>query len=265
MIRVLTTLALAAFVLAGIWYFPLFVNQSLILVAIGLGLFEYSKLSFKESDFRLITLFFGVGLAAILIWIPSLETLLLGITAILFLTFLWGLKHKKPLNEVPSKIGLVLLGICYLSLTIPCWSWLFEFGRESVMLLLFPACLTDTFSFLVGKRFGKHKLAPIVSPNKTWEGFFGGLFGGIFGLWLAQKLFFATPLLSWGSLLLLGITISFLAIVGDLIESLIKRGVGVKDSGVLIPGHGGALDRLDALIFVAPAFYLIVKSGLLVR
>ena len=127
------------------------------------------------------------------------------------------------------------------------------------MLLLFPACLTDTFGFLVGKSIGKRKLAPHVSPNKTWAGFFGGLFGGVFGAGLAYKLFFPQGTLPPSSLVGLGLGIAVLAIFGDLFESLIKRSAGVKDSGTLIPGHGGALDRLDALIFVAPAFYLWVK------
>lgn len=263
MIRVLTTLGLAVFVLIGIWYFPLFYIRCLILIAIGLGLFEYAHLKLKDRGSRIFTLLLGLSLASLMTWAPSQETLLGGLVGSLFLILLWGLKNKEPLNEAFSRVGLILFGVCYLGLTLPCWGWLFQFGREYVMLLLFPACLTDTFGFLIGKGMGRHKLAPVVSPHKTWEGFFAGLFGGVFGLGLAQRLFFQTPVMNTATLIFLGLTLSLLASLGDLFESLIKRSAGVKDSGNLIPGHGGVLDRLDALIFTAPAFYLLLNNKFL--
>lgn len=256
MVRVLTTIALAAAVLAAVWYLPLFWYQCLILLAIGLGLMEYAKLIFQRPSDRLFTLLLGLGMAALMIWAGVL--VFPGLPAALLLSFLWGLKFKDPLEKATSRVGLIFLGICYLAITLPFWSWIREMGREWVMLLLFPACLTDTFGFLVGKALGRHKLAPVVSPNKTWEGFFGGLFGGVFGLWLASRLFFGHWQVEWIPLVMAGIGISLLAIFGDLIESLIKRSAHVKDSSHLIPGHGGVLDRLDALIFAAPFYYPLV-------
>ncbi len=259
MTRVLTTILLAAGVLAGIWYLPTFWIQVLILIAIFLGLLEYANLVFEDRIQRRFTLLLGTAFAAWVSWNPSFENLLGGLAAVLFLSFLNGFMKKEPLGGVTASTGLTLLGACYLSLTLPSWGWIHQMGREWVYLLLFPACLTDTFGFLVGKSIGKRKLAPVISPNKTWEGFFGSLIGAIFGIWLAAKLFFPEGRFSLIWLAGVGLGISLLAVFGDLIESLIKRGAGVKDSGHLIPGHGGALDRLDALIFVAPVFYLFVR------
>lgn len=259
MIRVFTTFILAASVLAGIWYLEGFYFKIFVLLAIALGLFEYVQLVLRDSVSQAITLVLGFAMAAAMIWRPSLELLLGGLISVIFIASLWGLKKREPLPGIVAEMGLMVFGVCYLSLTLPAWSWIRDLGKEWVMLLLFPACLTDTFSFLVGKSIGRRKLAPVVSPNKTWEGFFGGLFGGVFGLWLAARLFFAGWDIAWPLLIGVGMGISIAAIFGDLIESLIKRSAGVKDSSHLIPGHGGVLDRLDALIFTAPLFYFLLK------
>ncbi|MDO8526707.1 MAG: phosphatidate cytidylyltransferase [Deltaproteobacteria bacterium] len=260
MIRVITTFILAAGVLSAIWFLPLFPFQILLLIAIGIGLMEYSKMVFAEKSTRFFTVFLGLLVAFLMTWSSSKELILAGLVASVFLSFLWGMKHHQQMPETTHHVGLMVLGICYLSLTLPFWSWLKAEGRVWVMLCLFPACLTDTFGFLVGKSLGRYKLASIISPNKTWEGFFAGLIGGgIFGLWLASHLFLGQNFTSWPRLIVIGISVSVAAALGDLIESLIKRSVGVKDSSHLIPGHGGALDRLDALTFSAPLFYFLLK------
>lgn len=259
MTRVLTTLILASGVLAGIWTLPTFWVQILLLVAIFLGLVEYAALEFQDKTHRIFTILLGSLFAGWVSFQPSFENVLGGIVAVVFLSFLMGFFKKEPLGGVTASVGLTVTGICYLSLTIPCWGWIHAMGKEWVYLLLFPACLTDTFGFLVGKAIGRRKLASAISPNKTWEGFFGSLIGAVFGIWLASKLFFPEGAFSFPWLVGVGLGISLLAILGDLIESLIKRSAGVKDSSHLIPGHGGALDRLDALTFVAPAFYLLIK------
>ncbi len=258
MVRVLTTILLAGAVLGGIWTLPLKIFQWAILLVIGAGLMEYTQLVFQDPKTKIFTVILGMFIAALMTWSPTPELMLGGLILAIFIAFLWGMTHLQPLGEATHRVGLIVLGICYLALTLPFWSRIMEAGREWVMLLLFPAALTDTFGFLVGKSIGRHKLAPNISPNKTWEGFIGGLLGGgLFGTWLAYKLFFENFPVSYPTLLIIGLIISFFAAMGDLVESLIKRSVGVKDSGKLIPGHGGALDRLDALTFVAPVFYFL--------
>lgn len=119
--------------------------------------------------------------------------------------------------------------------------------------------VSDSFAYLVGKAFGKHKMAPRISPKKTWEGFAGGIAGSVL-VWLILVL---TGLFTFDVFfaILCGALVAVLGVFGDLIESRIKRGVGVKDSGNLIPGHGGMLDRCDSLIFGCITAQLLLYLG----
>lgn len=115
----------------------------------------------------------------------------------------------------------------------------------------------DTFAYICGKLLGKHKLYEKISPKKTIEGFIGGIiFTQIAAFILYKFTHTNTPLLFW---LLVGFCISVLGTIGDLIESKYKRQADVKDSGNIMPGHGGILDRLDSILFVAPFLFLIYK------
>lgn len=119
--------------------------------------------------------------------------------------------------------------------------------------------VSDSFAYMVGSRIGKHKMVPKISPNKSWEGFVGGIVGSVL-IWL---ILWATHLyhLNLAYALLCGVIVSILGVFGDLIESRIKRGVGVKDSGNLIPGHGGMLDRSDSLIFGCITAQILLMIG----
>jgi len=115
--------------------------------------------------------------------------------------------------------------------------------------------MNDSFAYLIGKQFGKNKLYPSVSPKKTVEGAIGGL---VFGLLAAVLIAQIDPLLSLYQWLLLATVVVITGNLGDLLESKFKRVAGVKDSGAILPGHGGMLDRLDSLIFAAPFAYLLI-------
>ena len=119
--------------------------------------------------------------------------------------------------------------------------------------------VSDSFAYIVGSRIGKHKMVPKISPKKSWEGFVGGILGSVL-IWL---ILWATHFfkLSLPYALLCGVVVSILGVIGDLIESRIKRCVGVKDSGNLIPGHGGMLDRSDSLIFGCITAQLMLMIG----
>ena len=129
-------------------------------------------------------------------------------------------------------------------------------GRNFVFLALFTTFGSDTAAYFIGRALGKHKLAPQISPGKTWEGAIAGLFGAV----IISLLFtLNTPLqlpLSYGQAILLGVLISIFGQLGDLAESLLKRNSGVKDSGSLMPGHGGLLDRMDSVVFAGVVVYL---------
>jgi phosphatidate cytidylyltransferase len=151
----------------------------------------------------------------------------------------------------------VMAGVLYVG-------WLLSFlvalrldaGRDWVFLALFVTFGSDTAAFFVGRALGRHRLAPRISPGKTWEGAVAGLFGAV----IISLLFtLPTPLqlpLSYGRAILLGVLVSIFGQLGDLVESLLKRHVGVKESGSLMPGHGGLLDRMDSVVFAGVVVYL---------
>jgi phosphatidate cytidylyltransferase len=129
-------------------------------------------------------------------------------------------------------------------------------GRDWVLLALFATFGSDTAAYFIGKAIGRHRLAPRISPGKTWEGAIAGVIGGV----IISLLFtLSTPLqlpLGYGQAVLLGALISVFGQLGDLAESLLKRNTGVKDSGGLMPGHGGLLDRMDSVVFAGVVVYL---------
>jgi phosphatidate cytidylyltransferase len=136
-----------------------------------------------------------------------------------------------------------------------------DHGRLAAFTVLIAVWAGDTFAYVVGRFVGRHKLAPTISPGKTWEGFVGGTAATIFATFVALYQD-RDEFLSIGQALLLGVVLAAAAPLGDLFESLLKRDMGVKDSGRLLAGHGGVLDRIDAQLFAAVAgFYLILAFG----
>ena len=138
-------------------------------------------------------------------------------------------------------------------------------GRNLVFFAFFTTFASDTAAFFIGRALGKHHLAPHISPGKTWEGAIAGVFGAII-----VSLFFVLPKLftvdnplylrdfAYWQAILLGLLVSIFGQLGDLIESLLKRNMGVKDSSQLLPGHGGFLDRMDSVVFAGVVVYYYV-------
>ena len=131
-------------------------------------------------------------------------------------------------------------------------------GRNWVFLALFTTFASDTAAFFVGRALGKHHLAPHISPGKTWEGAIAGVFAAIVvSLLFTISTPLQLPLIYWQAILL-GLLVSVFGQLGDLVESLLKRNMGVKESGRLIPGHGGVLDRIDSVVFAGIVVYYYV-------
>lgn len=156
-----------------------------------------------------------------------------------------------------SEVGMNFLSIVY---TVILSSHLLmlrslEQGRAWVFLAFFLVWATDTFAYIIGRAIGKHPLAPQVSPNKTVEGSVGGLIGAVLTSLIAAQVMDGIP---WAFFLGLGLIIGISAQIGDLFESALKRSAGVKDSGKLLPGHGGFLDRFDSMLFAFPIVYYLV-------
>ncbi|HKI04990.1 MAG TPA: phosphatidate cytidylyltransferase [Thermoanaerobaculia bacterium] len=158
---------------------------------------------------------------------------------------------RTPLEETIPALGILGFGIPYFALPIACSHLLQQLDPWVVLLLLAIVWLGDTAAYYVGSRIGRHKLSPVVSPKKSWEGaaasFAIAMIAAV--LWCHFRLHRLDP----GLLAAAGLT-AVAAQVGDLVESMIKRGSGVKDSGQVLPGHGGVLDRMDALMFASPVF-----------
>jgi len=130
-------------------------------------------------------------------------------------------------------------------------------GPGAVFLVMLTIVISDTAQYYTGRAFGRRPLAPAISPKKTIEGAIGGFVFGTIALVVIGA--FWAPQLGIGARLVLGVAVVALGIAGDLFESFLKRRAGVKDSSALIPGHGGVLDRIDALLFAAPVYYIVLK------
>lgn len=168
------------------------------------------------------------------------------------------LMHKKALRDGGAYLTSMLAGWIYVPVMLSVWPLIKrEVGPNWLTVALATAFLSDTVAYFVGRAFGKTPLYPEVSPKKTVEGSVGGLLGGILAQVGMGSLWLVPHLPVWHAVIL-GILGSVLGQSGDLVESMIKRSCGVKDSGTLLPGHGGMLDRVDALLFVAPMAYVYV-------
>lgn len=164
-------------------------------------------------------------------------------------------------SKTPAQIiGSYLMGVFYIGLPVCLLFWIaapdIVYQPNRVFGLLGLVWTNDTLAYLVGSRFGKTKLFERISPKKTWEGTLGGIIGAIGMAWCLAQYIPDFNLAQW---LALGAVVGIFGTLGDLVESMLKRSVGVKDSGSLLPGHGGFLDRFDAFIFCLPFFWLVLK------
>ncbi|HZR30416.1 MAG TPA: phosphatidate cytidylyltransferase [Terriglobales bacterium] len=196
-----------------------------------------------------------------------------GLAPFVFLVI--GMLRENLSTSLPAAAASVF-GFCYVALPLAFLVQVRQQWAGAILLVyvLLVVWAGDTFAYYIGRGLGRHLMSPRVSPKKTWEGAFGSmlgslLVGGLFlmhaqpiSLWLLQAHlierrdgFFALERPALAPILLLTAVINVAAQLGDLVESLIKRGAGVKDSGTLLPGHGGMLDRIDALLFAAPVLW----------
>jgi phosphatidate cytidylyltransferase len=178
---------------------------------------------------------------------------LAGATIVLFVLFLF---RRAPLEEVPRGMSVVALSWLYCGVLMTTLVGLrLRFDVGWVILAFVVTWGNDTFAYFAGHTFGRHKMMERISPKKTWEGFAGGLVGSVFGALVTRWLLLGDEL-TVGLAVGIGLGGALLGPLGDLAESMVKRAAGVKDSGKIIPGHGGMLDRIDALLFVGPWVYV---------
>lgn len=265
--RVVTGVLLAAGALAAILLLPV-IALALLLGAVSiLALWEWADLAGLQSVAGRVSYCLagavGLSLLASISGLGNVQgagaaTVVLVVTAAGWVLALVAVKGFPASAdwwgrlEARAVIGLVAV--------LPTWLALvtllgYAHGRMLILFLLALVACADIGAYAVGRRFGQRKLAPTVSPGKTWEGFWGGLATGLVFTSLIW-LFFWQEQIGW--LLLMGIAVVTLiaSVTGDLLESMVKRYRGIKDSGTILPGHGGILDRLDSLCAAAPLFAL---------
>jgi phosphatidate cytidylyltransferase len=255
--RVYTVLLVVPLLYGAIRYLPPFAFTCMVAVAGCLALYELYRLCLHTSA----ALMAGIGLLSCIALIMSPHQsalveagLLVTVVAILSMPVVLHM----PLRESVTDAALVLTGMLYIGLTL---SYLVRIrllpqGELLLFFLLVVTWTADTGAYYVGTLYGRRALAPRISPKKTVEGLIGGLIGATIIAYAARWSFL--PEFSYPDALVLAIVLTLAGLWGDLVESALKRSVGVKDSGGLLPGHGGMLDRLDSVLFTAPAFYYYV-------
>ena len=267
-VRTMSGLVLAAVVLGAIawsqWSFG-----ALLLVLLAVGMHEFYALAGKQgnSPQKIVGLVAGIVLFVLNFAFVSEDIEILGsarqaygcglafLLLLLPAMFICELYRR---NENPAAgIGTTMMGVCYVALPLSLMCYIPMVGSDTwnpwvMIAYIFIIWANDVFAYLVGMSVGRHRLCERLSPKKSWEGFFGGLAGAVVMGVVAAKVLDAHVWV-WAGLALVA---AVSGVLGELVESMFKRAAGVKDSGKLIPGHGGMLDRFDAMLLSAPFVFV---------
>lgn len=277
LVRTLSGAAFVAVMLgATLWSVWSLAAVSLLIVAGGMAEFYALAARCGARPQRVLGISAGVALLAAgyagvaALW-PRFEAagvMLLGGWGLLFLIMAMPLAMVCQLGrggENPvADVGATLLGVIYVALPMALLPYVAllvaqEWNSWIIVALLVIIWANDVFAYLVGVSFGRHRLCERISPKKSWEGFFGGVAGAVVAGAVAARLLG----FSVGAGCAAAVVAAVAGVCGDLVESLFKRAAGVKDSGALIPGHGGLLDRFDALLIAVPPLFLAALLGFL--
>lgn len=232
---------------------PQFFSLVAILSLIGLYEFYQMALPGKRLETTLAA-FCGIPVC-LAVWSGNFTWFLLAVTSLVLLFSLLFLFRIENINTSAGNVALLFLGILYIPVLLSHLGLIRELpnGIQWLFLLLVIVMSGDTAAFYTGSTIGRRKLYPLVSPKKSIEGSIGGLAGSLAGTFISRATFF--PELSIIDCIATALLLGMLGQLGDLFESMLKRSFGVKDSGKIIPGHGGLLDRLDSILFAAPAAF----------
>jgi phosphatidate cytidylyltransferase len=233
----------------------------LLFVASLLVMHELFAMTLEDRTDRVASLVMGGVILIAFYWLPPrYAPFMVAFLSAFFLPALYYLFRLGDIATSAQRLAFTAIGIQYGGLFFTFLALVKrDFGAmagDYIVLIFFTAWLSDTGGYFAGKYLGKKKLYPQVSPNKTWAGAIGGVATAVAGGFALEALRPSLSALTWYDLVLLTGVGSVFGQLGDLSESLLKRSRGVKDSGAILPGHGGLLDRVDAVLFVAPYFYL---------
>ena len=267
-LRIITALCMAAIFLPALFLMPPMLFSIATVPLVLIAGWEWSRLVKIRSVIARIgyLLLIVMTLFAASLWLGLPDTfdpqraqqLLLVAVGVWAFIFLWiqGYPSSAILwsaRPILGLLGLILLGFTWIAIVT---ILNYQSGQWLLLLAIVIIVLADVGGFFAGKYFGKHKLAPIISPGKTWEGFVGGLL--LEGVLVGSLVWYLSDHVTVLGLSLLVIPVALYSVLGDLFESMIKRHSGVKDSGRLLPGHGGVLDRIDGVMAALPMFGLIL-------
>ena len=274
-LRFLTALLLIPLVIYLIGWSPKWLLLAAVIVSVELCLYEFFHIC-QQAGFKSFPLL-AYLVSAALCAVRAMETsraemyALVLLVALVLMTLTGALPLTRDLKTYLGAIATTIFGVVYIGLTLSCLLPL-RFsrlgagclglagtpgatqGRNLVLLLFLVIWADDTFAYLVGRTFGRKLLFPSISPKKTLEGSVAGLVGSLLVAWGFARLFWQTASLK--TVILLAGLVALFGQIGDLAESAMKRSANLKDSGSVLPGHGGLLDRVDSLLFGAPVLWL---------
>lgn len=264
----LKRLASGVFLIAATLFVVLYTDAIWIAATVAvvtlLALVEYNRLRLTEKKHALLDacLLISGGAAPLFVYLFGHAVVAPFIIASSFLFFLACIFNAADFRQTALSGALKILGVVYIAIPL---SYLILIkgharGQLWILFLFLVVWSNDTFAYVAGKLIGRHQLAPSLSPKKTIEGAAGGVISGIIAGILFNR--FLDMGMSLFGVAALTIAIGVIALYGDVAESLLKRGAGVKDSGGIIPGHGGVLDRLDSLLFTIPFLYYFLSIDL---
>ncbi|MHB8058488.1 MAG: phosphatidate cytidylyltransferase [Desulfuromonadaceae bacterium] len=234
----------------------LFAGMLALCSAIGIAEFYRMAMPTRKMELWLAAI---TGTALLFLPLADNDKLIVSAIGLLFTGFsLLFLFRIRSIDTAAREVAFALLAFLYIPFMLMHLVQLRQtpFGIQWILVIMLIVMTNDSAAYYSGSAFGKHRLYPLVSPKKSVEGAIGGLIGSICGTMLAKFTFF--PQLTFTDAILMALVVGMAGQAGDLFESLLKRSFRVKDSGSIIPGHGGILDRLDSILFAAPVTYYYV-------
>ena len=267
--RILTALILAPIMIGGIFFLPVPEFMLFIGVITALGAWEWANLSgIEQKAGRIAYAAFVAGLLVVLqhFDLEQEADVLYAALAWWIVAFLLVATHPKLKALWGSTPVRLLMGLVIL---VPMWVGFvqiksYPYSSYLILYVMFLVWGADVGAYFAGRTFGKRKLAPNVSPGKTWEGVYGGLASTLIiafvaGLMLQDKIMMDLSSKQWALLFGITLAVTAVSVVGDLVESMVKRHRGIKDSSNLLPGHGGIMDRIDSMTAALPVFALALS------
>ncbi len=239
-----------------IMYLPPVFFFFLLLAVAALSLFEFCSMYRLEGISKYACLLFGSAILIVSFYGKThlAEAFIIAATAIIVMRLLLKRDPTSSLSDIASPV----VGLIYIPGLLSFQGQIRHIGAEWILFLYATVWASDSLAYYVGKGIGKRKLYREVSPNKTVAGAGGSVIGGMLSALILRAL--VVPQLGIVSAAFIGIAVGIISIIGDLVESMFKRDAGVKDSGTIIPGHGGILDKIDGSLFAGPFLYWILKG-----